>query len=153
MFSFWLNRAKDLKIEELNHMIIAPIQFHGHVIRKLSDWCSVVPDISIDAELPSLEVQLGPGDYSAILSLMNSLGDGKPTTPPSDKGEDDNVGDKGVKKELLESKERVITLDHKDATFSSVKLLINFQMKKVRVLIRSCYCVKVSDTESLYVYV
>ena len=74
---------KDLKIEDLNQTIIQPVQFHGHVIRKLSDWCSVVPDISIDAELPSLEVQLRPGDYSAILSLVDSRWDGRSTTLPS----------------------------------------------------------------------
>ena len=59
--------VKGFKIEELGQIVIQPIRFHGHVIRKLSDWCSVVPDISIDAELPSLEVQLGPGDYSCHL--------------------------------------------------------------------------------------
>ena len=82
---------KGFNIEELGQMVIQPIRFHGHVIRKLSDWCSVVPDISIDAELPSLEVQLGPGDYSAILSLVNSLGDGRSTTPPSDKREGETI--------------------------------------------------------------
>ena len=118
-----------LKTEDFSHSIIMPVQFHGHVIRKLSDWCSVVPDISIDAELPSLEVQLGPGDYSAILSFMNTLGDGRPTTPPSDKGEDDGE-EKG--EDLLESKQMAIPLGSEDAASSDcVKLLMKFQMKEV----------------------
>ena len=125
---------------DTDHAIIMPIKFHGHVIRKLSDWCTVVPDISIDAELPSLEVQLGPGDYSAILSLMNSLGDGRPTTPPSDKGEDKGgSGDNGEKQEKVEegskSKELELSLGTKGvvipSTGSCVKLLMKFQMKKV----------------------
>ena len=127
-----LCRLKDtatLKTQDGSCMIIKPIEFHGHVIRKLSDWCSVVPDISIDAELPSLEVQLGPGDYSAILSLMNSLGDGKPTTPPSDKGEDDG-GEKGEAEKLLESKE--LPSDTKGARSNSyVKLSTHLKVKEV----------------------
>ena len=141
---FWLCRVNDtakLKREDWDHMVITPIQFHGHVIRKLSDWCSVVPDISIDAELPSLEVQLGPGDYSAIFSLMNSLGDGRPTAPPPDKGvdkgESDGGGEKGEKESKeLESKEPEVPTNTKDATSSEVvKLLMKFRMKEVMVVI------------------
>ena len=134
-----MRRVKDvtkLKDEvDTDHAIIMPIKFHGHVIRKLSDWCSVVPDISIDAELPSLEVQLGPGDYSAMLSLMNSLGDGRPTTPPSNKGEGDGGGEKEEKEEEgSKSKELELSLGTKGvapSTGSCVKLLMKFQMKKV----------------------
>ena len=110
-------------------MIITPIGFHGHVIRKLSDWCSAVPDISIDAELPSLEVQLGPGDYSSILSLVNSLGDGQSTTPPSDK----EVGGKvrgETEKEIPE--EETLPLEVAATTSSSyVKLLTKLKVKEV----------------------
>ena len=127
---------KGFKIEELGQMVIQPIRFHGHVIRKLSDWCSVVPDISIDAELPSLEVQLGPGDYSAILSLMNSLGDGRSTTPPSDKGGGEDGGKEG--EEGSESKELVVTSVTKDSTSSGdQKLFIKFRMTEVAMLL---YC-------------
>ena len=100
-----------------------PVQFHGHMIRKLSSWCSVVPDISIDAELPSLEVQLGPGDYSAILSLMNSLSDGRSITPHS-------VGT--IDSEEGKDEETVIPTTFSGATSSDyVKLSIKFQMKEV----------------------
>ena len=115
--------------QDHDHVIVTPIEFHGRVIRKLSDWCSAVPDISIDAELPSLEVQLGPGDYSGILSLVNSLGDGQSTTPPSDKGGND---DGGGKDSVFESKKlpdvKSVELD----ASSNVKLLLKFQMKQVK---------------------
>ena len=127
-----VNDTAKLKREDWDHMVITPIQFHGHVIRKLSGWCSVVPDFTIDAELPSLEVQLGPGDYSAIFSLISSLGDGKPTTPPSDKGEDKGEGDGGGEKEEEDLKERT-PHDTRDAASSSyVKLVMKFKMKEVR---------------------
>ena len=114
-----------LNTSDRSHMIVTPIRFHGHVIRKLSDWCSVVPDISIDAELPSLDVQLGSGDYSAILSLVNSLSDGQPTTLPSNKSE----GEEDVRSESNEMLVPVSTkgTDPKDP----VKLLLKFQMKEV----------------------
>ena len=112
-------------------MIITPIQFHGHVIRKLSDWCSVVPDFSIDAELPSLDVQLGPGDYSAILSLMNSLSDGRPTTP-ADLGEGGDHAKEEKEEKGVESKASGVPTHTKDDTSSSyVKLLMKFRMKEV----------------------
>ena len=124
---------KGFKIEELGQAITKPIQFHGHVIRKLSDWCSVVPDISIDAELPSLEVQLGPGDYSAILSLMNSLSDGRSITPSSDKREGEDGGEEGVK-EGPESNKPVVSSDTKDSTSSDdMKLFIKFRMAEVMI--------------------
>ena len=125
---FRTNNAMMFKPEDHSHMIIKPIRFHGHVIRKLSDWCSVVPDISIDAELPSLEVQLGPGDYSAILSLVNSLGDGRSTTPPSVKTE----GEEG---EVERKNEEVAISIASSGAISSdrVKLSIKFQMKEVHV--------------------
>eukprot|EP00731_Ephydatia_muelleri_P024526 Em0016g797a len=126
---FQIKDVKGFKIDELGQAITEPIQFHGHVIRKLSDWCSVIPDISIDAELPSLEVQLGPGDYSAILSLMNSLSDGRSTTPSSDKKEGEDDGEKG---EIVEEiKQLEVPSDMKGVGASSnVKFLVKFQMKK-----------------------
>ena len=144
---FALHRIEDttrLKPEDLGHMIITPVQFHGHVIRKLSGWCSVVPDFTIDAELPSLEVQLGPGDYSAILSLMNSLSDGKPTTPPPDKGVDKGEGDGGGEKEEKEEEgsesKDTEAPDASDAASSSyVKLLMKFSMKEVTLALY-CWC-------------
>ena len=119
-----VNDAMMLRTEDRSHMIIKPIKFHGHVIRKLSDWCSVVPDISVDAELPSLEVQLCPGDYIAILSLMNSLSDGRSITPHSVKGTIDSEEGK--------DEETVIPTTFSGATSSDyVKLSIKFQMKEV----------------------
>ncbi|KAL5484368.1 hypothetical protein EMCRGX_G020849 [Ephydatia muelleri] len=128
---FQIKDVKGFNIEELGQSITKPIQFHGHVIRKLSDWCSVIPDISIDAELPSLEVQLGPGDYSAILSLMNSLSDGRSITPSSDKREGEDGGEEGVK-EGPESNKPVVSSDTKDSTSSDdMKLFIKFRMAEV----------------------
>ena len=127
-----ISDAMMLKTEDCSHMIIKPIQFHCHVIRKLSDWCSVIPDISIDAELPSLEVQLGPGDYSAILSLMNSLSDGRSTTQQSIKGASD--GGEETKKVEVERKNEEIAIPtaSNGATSSDhVKLFMKFQMKEV----------------------
>ena len=122
-----------MKIEELNYTVVKPVQFHGHVIRKLSDWCNVVPDISIDAELPSLDIQLGPGDYSAILSLMNSLSDGRPTTPPADKGEGGSVEDR--------SRESEEPSDMRDDTSRDyVNLLLKFQIKEVDLNTTDCNC-------------
>ena len=136
---------KGFKIEELGQAITEPIQFHGHVIRKLSDWCSVIPDISIDAELPSLEVQLGPGDYSAILSLMNSLSDGRSTTPSSDKKEGEDGGEKGEIVEEIKQLEAPSDMKGVGAS-SNVKFLVKFQMKKVQYedLILVCVSLSVS---------
>eukprot|EP00731_Ephydatia_muelleri_P036267 Em0227g1a len=127
---FQIKDVKGFKIDELGQAITEPIQFHGHVIRKLSDWCSVIPDISIDAELPSLEVQLGPGDYSAILSLMNSLSDGRSTTPSSDKKEGEDDGEKGEIVEEIKQLEAPSDMKGVGAS-SNVKFLVKFQMKKV----------------------
>ena len=118
-------------------MVIKPVQFHGHVIRKLSDWCSVVPDFIVDAELPSLEVQLGPGDYSAILSLMNSLSDGRSTTPPSDKRERENGG-KDAEKDESESKEPEVSPNTKYSS-DGQKLLMKFRMKEVPTPMWDCF--------------
>ena len=124
-----VNDASKLKREDWDHMIIEPIQFHGHVIRKLSDWCSVVPDFRVDAELPSLEVEIDPGDYSAIFSFMNSLSDGRSTTPPSNKREGEAVGEKGSERKLP-----VVSSDTKDSTSSdNQKLLMMFRMKEVAI--------------------
>ena len=113
-------------------MIITPIKFHGHVIRKLSDWCNVVPDISIDAELPSLDIQLGPGDYSAILSVVNSLSDGRPTAPPADMEVGDDGREKGVTEEKgSNSKELEMLSDTKSDVRSHVQLSVKFHMQKV----------------------
>ena len=111
-------------------MIIKPVQFHGHVIRKLSGWCSVVPDIIVDAELPSLEVQLGPGDYSAILSLMNSLSDGRSITPSSDKREGEGGSEDGEEKDESKSKEAP-SESSGTASTSYEKILVKFSMKEV----------------------
>ena len=109
-------------------MIITPIQFHGHVIRKLSDWCNVVPYFSIDAELPSLDVQLGPGDYSAILSLMNTLSDGRPTIAAADKGEGDGDAKEEKENKGVGKKETDVSPTTKEA---AVTLLMKFHMKEV----------------------
>ena len=127
-----INNAMMLKTEDRSHMIIKPIQFHGHVMRKLSGWCSVVPDIIVDAELPSLEVQLGPGDYSAILTLMNSLSDGRSTTPSSDKKEGEGGGEEG-EMEGPESKKLVVSNTKKFSSSDDLKLLIKFHMKEVAI--------------------
>ena len=134
-------RVKDvtkLKKGNWDHVILQPVQFHGHVIRKLSDWCSVVPDISIDAELPSLKVQLGPGDYNAILSLMNSLSDGRSTVTKRVGGGEggeggEEVGEEGEKKEkALNIKQRKASCDINDgASNSCVKLFLKFHMNEV----------------------
>ena len=133
---FWLCRVDDttkLKREDWDHMIITPVQFHGHVIRKLSDWCSVVPDISIDAELPSLDVQLGPGDYSAILSLVNSLSDGQPTAPPANKGKGGDDVEEGEKAHDEGNKDNEAFSDA--ASNNYMKLLMRFKMKEVKFLL------------------
>ena len=124
-----INDVTTLK-QDLGLAILRPIEFHGHVIRKLSDWCSAVPDISIDAELPSLEVQLGPGDYNGILSLVNSLGDGQPPTPPSDKGESDGE-DREREKEVSEKETLPLEEDAAPTSSSYVKLLTKLKMKEV----------------------
>ena len=119
----------ELKQDRFDHAIIRPIEFHGHVIRKLSDWCSAVPDISIDAELPSLEVQLGPGDYSSILSLVNSLGDGQSTTLSYNEELDGKVREE-TEKEITEKEES--SLESTTTTSSSgVKLLTKLKVKEV----------------------
>lgn len=54
-----LSRISNLKEHgaTIEHEIVKPLEFQGQVIRKLSDWCDVVPLVDVRARLEAMEVQ------------------------------------------------------------------------------------------------
>jgi len=75
----------------MDRVILKPLVFCGHVTRKLSDWCSVIPAIDVTAELEAVEVcvcvcdlndvplqvSFSPEDFQAVMSVVDSINDGR----------------------------------------------------------------------------
>lgn len=40
----------------MDNVILKPLEFKGHVDRRLSDWCTSVPIVSVSAELEAVQV-------------------------------------------------------------------------------------------------
>ena len=109
----------------VDHVILKPLVFCGHVTRRLSDWCSVIPAVDVTAELEAVEVcvrvcvcvcdsvcvcvrtcvvhahvcvcvcacmhvcdwndvplqvSFSPEDFQAVMSVVDSINDGKKET-------------------------------------------------------------------------
>ena len=63
-------RVDDLRGWELvpscEHVILKPLKFEGHVTRRLSGWCIVIPAVDVGAKLETIEVCVATGHGSNL---------------------------------------------------------------------------------------
>ena len=49
-------KQKEEQASSDEHLILKPLTFEGHVVHRLSDWCTVIPLVDVVAKLETVEV-------------------------------------------------------------------------------------------------
>jgi hypothetical protein len=65
--------AEPRNLEANSHALLWPLQFKGQITRRLSDWCTTVPSISISCELQRIQMQFSPLDYQDMMCVLQDI--------------------------------------------------------------------------------